>query len=86
MSAGNHDAEQESAQAVGWTANWRKLELEALQFARAMGDPEARRHMFFISEAYRLLAERAESRRDRLVRRGGIGRQSQSCFDRSGHA
>lgn len=33
-----------------------------LQIARAMSDPEARRHMFFISEAYRLLAERAESR------------------------
>jgi hypothetical protein len=32
-----------------------------------MRDPDARRHMLFISEAYRLLAERAESRRDRLV-------------------
>jgi hypothetical protein len=67
MSAGNHDAEQEAAQAARWAANWRKLEREALQIARAMRDAEARRHMFFISEAYRLPAERAESRRDRLV-------------------
>jgi hypothetical protein len=67
MSAGNHDTEQEAAQAARWAGNCRKLGLEALQIARAMSDPEARRHMFFISEAYRLLAEKAELRRDRLV-------------------
>jgi hypothetical protein len=73
MSAGNHDAEQGSAQAARWAANY-KLELEALQIARAMGDPEARRHIFFISEAYSLLAEtRAETD---WCARGGIGRQS----------
>jgi hypothetical protein len=65
--SGNHKVERDPAQAARWAANWRKLEVEALQIARAMGDPEARRHMFFISEAYRLLAERAELRRDRLV-------------------
>jgi hypothetical protein len=55
MSACNHDAEQEAAQAARWATNWRKLELEALQIARAMRNAEARRHMFFISEAHRLL-------------------------------
>jgi hypothetical protein len=47
-----------------WAAKWRKLEEEV---ASAMGDLEARRQMLFISEDYRLLAESAEERRERLV-------------------
>jgi hypothetical protein len=65
--SGNYKAERDPAQAARWAEKWRKLELEAVKIARAMRDPDARRHMLFISEAYRLLAERAESRRDRLV-------------------
>jgi hypothetical protein len=51
---------------IAQAASWRKLEEEALEVASAMGDPEARRQMLFISEAYRLLAERAEERRERV--------------------
>jgi hypothetical protein len=51
-------AEQDIAQA----ARWRELEREALQVASVRADPEAQRYMLFISEGYRLLAERAESR------------------------
>jgi len=36
------------------------LQNEALEVAGAMRDPEARRHMLFIAEAYRLLAERGQ--------------------------
>jgi hypothetical protein len=60
------EIERQIAQAASWAAKWRKLEEEALEVASAMGDPEARRQMLFISEAYRLLAERAEERRERL--------------------
>jgi hypothetical protein len=34
-----------------------------------MRDPEARRHTLFIAEAYRLLAERAKERSERLARK-----------------
>jgi hypothetical protein len=52
---------------IAWAAKWRKLEEEALEVASTMGDLDARRQMLFISEGYRLLAERAEERRERLV-------------------
>jgi hypothetical protein len=61
------EIEREITQAAWWAAKWRKLEEEALEVASAMGDPEARRQMLFISEDYRLLTERAEERRERLV-------------------
>jgi hypothetical protein len=61
------EIEREMTQAASWAAKWRKLEEEALEVASAMGDPEARRQMLFISEGYRLLTERAEERRERLV-------------------
>jgi hypothetical protein len=67
MSRGIREIEREITQAARWAAKWRKLEEEALEVASAMGDPEARRQMLFISEGYRLLAERAEERRERLV-------------------
>jgi hypothetical protein len=67
VSANNRDAEGDIVQASRWAARWRELELEALDVARAMTDPAAKRYMLFISESYRLLAERAESRRDRLT-------------------
>jgi hypothetical protein len=54
-----------------WAAKWRKLEEEALEVASTMGDLDARRQMLFISEGYRLLAERAEERRERLVAHTG---------------
>jgi len=63
------EIERQIAQAARWTAKWRNLEEEALEVAIAMRDPEARRQMQFISEGYRLLAERAEERRERLVGR-----------------
>jgi recombinational DNA repair ATPase RecF len=61
------EIEREITQAASWAAKWRKLEEEALKVASAMRDVEARRQMLFISEAYRLLAGRAEERRERLV-------------------
>jgi hypothetical protein len=61
------EIERQIAQAAWWAAKWRKLEEEALEVASGMGDPEARRQMLFISEGYRLLTERAEERRERLV-------------------
>jgi len=63
------EIERDFAQAARWAGKWRKLEEEALEVASVMRDPEARRQMQFISEGYRLLAERAEERRERLVAR-----------------
>jgi hypothetical protein len=60
--------EREIAQAARWAVKWRMLQNEALEVAGAMRDPEARRHMLFIAEAYRLLAERAKERSVRLAR------------------
>lgn len=59
--------ELEIAQAARWAVKWRLLEKEAIQVSGAMGDPEARQQMLFISDGYRLLAERAEERRERLI-------------------
>jgi hypothetical protein len=59
--------EKDAAQAARWAAKWRDLAEEALAVAETMGDPEARRHMLFIAEAYKLLAERAKERSVRLV-------------------
>jgi hypothetical protein len=61
LGALSENAEQDIAQAARWAARWRELEREALQ-GRVRADPEAQRYMLFISEGYRLLAERAESR------------------------
>jgi hypothetical protein len=57
------DAERDQRHA----ARWRELELEARGVARAMIDPEAKRHMLFLSESYRVLAKRAELRKLRLA-------------------
>ena len=59
--------ERDAAQAARWAVKWRDLAEEALAVADAMSDPEARRHMLFIAEAYKLLAERAKERGVRLV-------------------
>lgn len=64
MSRDISEIRREITQAALWAAKWRKLEEEV---ASAMGDLEARRQMLFISEDYRLLAESAEERRERLV-------------------
>jgi hypothetical protein len=48
------DAERDAAK---WAARWHELEREAIDLAGAMTDPDARRHMLFIAEAYRRLAE-----------------------------
>jgi recombinational DNA repair ATPase RecF len=61
------EIEREITQVARWAEKWRKLEEEALEVGSAMGDSEPRRQMLFISEGYRLLAERAEERRERLV-------------------
>jgi hypothetical protein len=60
--------EREIAQATRWVLKWRMLLKEATEIAGAMGDPQARRHMLFIAEAYRLLAERAKERSVQLAR------------------
>jgi hypothetical protein len=69
VSADNRDAEDEVevARAARWAARWRQLELEALAVARAMTDATSKRYMLFISKSYKLLAERAEARRQRLT-------------------
>jgi len=63
------EIERQLERAARWAAKWRNLEEEALEVACAMRDPEARRQMQLISEGYRLLAERAEERRERLAAR-----------------
>jgi hypothetical protein len=60
MSSDNRDPKQEATVAAQWVAKWRKLEMEALGIADAQTDGEAGRHMLYIAEGYRLLAERAE--------------------------
>ena len=60
--------EREIAQAARWVVKWRMLQNEALEVAGAMRDPEARRHMLFIAEAYKLLAERSKERSERLAK------------------
>ena len=52
---------QETTEAAQWVARWRKLEKEALGIADALTDRGAQRHMLFVAEGYRLLAERAEA-------------------------
>ena len=69
MSRDIREIERQIESAARWAAKWRKLEEETLEVASVMRDPEARRQMQFISEGYRLLAERAEERRERLVAR-----------------
>jgi hypothetical protein len=59
--------EREIAQAARWAVKWRMLQKEAIEIAGAMGDPEARHQMLFISDCYQRLAERAEERREQLV-------------------
>jgi hypothetical protein len=50
-------------EAAGDVGRWRRLEAEALTIAAGMTDPEPRRIMHSIAEAYRRLAERAELRK-----------------------
>jgi hypothetical protein len=54
-----------SDEAAGDAGRWRRLEIEALTLAASMKDPEPRRIMQSIAEAYRRLAERAELRDSR---------------------
>jgi hypothetical protein len=61
MSSDNRDPNQETTEAAQWVARWRKLEMEALEVAGALTDRGAQRHMLFVAEGYRLLAERAEA-------------------------
>jgi hypothetical protein len=68
MSRDFKQIEREIAQATRWAVKWRMLQNEALEVVGVMRDPEARRHMLFIAEAYRLLAERAKERSERLAR------------------
>ena len=67
MSRDIREIEHEIARAARWAVKWRLLQKEAIQVAGEMGDPEARQQMLFISDGYRLLAERAEERRERLI-------------------
>ena len=68
MSRDFKQIEREFAQSARWAVKWRMLQNEALEVAGAMREPEARRHMLFIAEAYRLLAERTQERSKRLAR------------------
>ena len=67
MSKDFRQIEREIAQATRWVLKWRMLQKEATEIAGAMGDPEARHQMLFISDCYQRLAERAEERREHLV-------------------
>ena len=67
MSADHYSPEREAAQAARWAVKWRELAEEALALAEAMSNPEAQRHMLFIAQAYKLLADRAKERGDRLA-------------------
>lgn len=49
---------------TGDAERWRKLAVEAREIADAMTDPDAKRVMLFIAQGYKLLAERAEARKD----------------------
>lgn len=69
------------AQAARWAQRWRELEAEALDVAQAMTDPQARRYMLFLSESYRLLAERAELRKKWLAGLLGWVRRQRRCPD-----
>jgi hypothetical protein len=51
-----------SDEAAGDASRWRRLELDALNLAASMKDPQPRRIMQSIAEAYRRLAERAALR------------------------
>ena len=64
MSRDLRQIEREIAQVARWAVKWRMLQKEATEIAGAMGDPEARHQMLFISDCYQRLAERAEERRD----------------------
>ncbi len=68
MSRDFKQIEREIVQAARWSVKWRMFQNEALEIAGAMRDLEARRHMLFIAEAYRHLAERAKERSERLAR------------------
>jgi len=61
------DIERDIAQAALWAMRWRELELESFEVTRSLSDPEAKRHMLFVSEYYGLLADRADLHKDRLV-------------------
>jgi hypothetical protein len=61
MSSDSRDPKQEATEAAQWVAKWRKLEMEALGIADALTDRGAQRHMLFVAEGYRFLAERAEA-------------------------
>jgi hypothetical protein len=68
MSRDFRQIEREIAQAARWALKWRTLQNEALEIVGAMGDQEARQHMLFVAKAYRVLAERATERSERLAR------------------
>lgn len=63
----DYNPERDAAQAARWAGKWRDLAEEALVVAETMSDPEARRQMLLIAEAYKLLAERAKQRSVRLL-------------------
>jgi hypothetical protein len=75
MSRAIEEIEREIAQAARWSARWRLLAEEAVEIARTMSNPDARRHMLFISEGYQLLAERAEERREKLLVRAAAAKR-----------
>jgi hypothetical protein len=67
MSSDDYRPDKDATQAVQWAVKWRDLAEEALAMAETLGTPEARRHMLFIAEAYRRLADRANERGERLL-------------------
>jgi hypothetical protein len=50
-------------------ARWRALAADALDVARQLTDPVAKKIMLVIAEKYQQLSERAEKRRDRNNRK-----------------
>jgi hypothetical protein len=76
--------ERRIARAALWAIRWRELELEAFEVTRSLSDPEAKRHMLFVSEYFGSLAERADKHKERLVADAAEEKGFESMFDTCG--
>jgi hypothetical protein len=78
------DIERRIARAALWAIRWRELELEAFEVTRSLSDPEAKRHMLFVSEYFGSLAERADKHKERLVADAAKEKGLDTIFDTRG--
>jgi hypothetical protein len=77
--------ERRIARAALWAIRWRELELEAFEVTRSLSDPEAKRHMLFVSEYFGSLAERADKHKERLVAVAAEEEGLDTIFDTRGN-